>query len=114
MDTASYYVIVASAGHDTTKDAISGGLHALVENPGELERLRDDPRLMPTAVEEMIRWITPVKQFMRTATADAEVRGVPIAEGESVYLGHETRFQPLALAQLFAHIAWSFRVQATI
>ena len=43
MDTASYYVIVASAGHDTTKDAISGGLHALIENPGELDRLRDDP-----------------------------------------------------------------------
>ncbi|HEY5840475.1 MAG TPA: cytochrome P450, partial [Mycobacterium sp.] len=86
MDTASYYVIVASAGHDTTKDAISGGLHALIQNPGELERLRNDMSLMPTAVEEMIRWTTPVKEFMRTATADTEVRGVPIAKGESVYL----------------------------
>jgi cytochrome P450 len=88
MDTASYYVIVASAGHDTTKDAISGGLHALIQNPGELERLRNDPGLMPMAVEEMIRWTTPVKEFMRTATADTEVRGVPIAEGESVYLAY--------------------------
>ena len=79
-------MIVASAGHDTTKDAISGGLHALIQNPGELERLRNDMSLMPTAVEEMIRWTTPVKEFMRTATADTEVRGVPIAKGESVYL----------------------------
>jgi cytochrome P450 len=88
VDTASYYVIVASAGHDTTKDAISGGLHALIENPGELDRLRDDPGLMPTAVEEMIRWSTPVKEFMRTATADTTVRGVDIAKGESVYLAY--------------------------
>ncbi|KUH81505.1 MULTISPECIES: cytochrome P450 [unclassified Mycobacterium] len=88
MDTASYYVIVASAGHDTTKDAISGGLHALIENPDELDRLRHDPDLMPTAVEEMIRWSTPVKEFMRTAAEDTEVRGVNIAKGESVYLAY--------------------------
>jgi cytochrome P450 len=88
VDTASYYVIVASAGHDTTKDAISGGLHALIQNPGELSRLRDDPDLMPTAVEEMIRWSTPVKEFMRTATADTTVRGIDIAKGESVYLAY--------------------------
>jgi cytochrome P450 len=88
VDTASYYVIVASAGHDTTKDAISGGLHALIQNPGELDRLRSDPALMGTAVEEMIRWSTPVKEFMRTATADTTVRGVDIAKGESVYLAY--------------------------
>jgi len=88
VDTASYYVIVASAGHDTTKDAISGGLHALIENPGELDRLRADPGLMGTAVEEMIRWSTPVKEFMRTATADTTVRGVDIAKGDSVYLAY--------------------------
>ncbi|RUP32080.1 MAG: cytochrome P450 [Mycolicibacterium sp.] len=88
MDTASYYVIVASAGHDTTKDAISGGLHALIQNPGELARLKANPDLMPTAIEEMIRWSTPVKEFMRTATADTVVRGVPIAAGESVYLAY--------------------------
>jgi cytochrome P450 len=88
VDTASYYVIVASAGHDTTKDAISGGLHALIQNPGELDRLRRDPALMGTAVEEMIRWSTPVKEFMRTATADTTVRGVDIAKGESVYLAY--------------------------
>ena len=88
VDTASYYVIVASAGHDTTKDAISGGLLALIENPRELKRLGEHPELMGTAVEEMIRWTTPVKEFMRTATADTTVRGVPIAKGESVYLAY--------------------------
>lgn len=88
MDTLSYYVIVASAGHDTTKDAISGGLHALIDNPDELARLRGDLHLMPTAVEEMIRWSTPVKEFMRTAAEDTTVRGVPIAKGDSVYLAY--------------------------
>ena len=88
VDTASYYVIVASAGHDTTKDAISGGLLALIETPSELERLRQNMDLMPTAVEEMVRWATPVKEFMRTAAEDTTVRGVPIGKGESVYLAY--------------------------
>jgi cytochrome P450 len=88
IDTASYYVIVASAGHDTTKDAISGGLLALIENPGELDRLRRNMDLMPTAVEEMIRWTTPVKEFMRTAQRDYEIRGVRIGAGESVLLSY--------------------------
>ena len=88
MDTLSYYVIIASAGHDTTKDAISGGLLALAENPDQLTRLRDNMDLMPTAVEEMIRWTTPVKEFMRTAAEDTTIRGVPIAKGESVYLAY--------------------------
>ena len=77
----SYYVIVASAGHDTTRNALTGGLLALIENPDQLARLRDQPELMPLAVEEMIRWTTPVKEFMRTATEDTTVRGVPISTG---------------------------------
>ncbi|MGV0872700.1 cytochrome P450 [Mycolicibacterium sp. XJ879] len=88
VDCLSYYVIVATAGHDTTSHAISGGLQALIENPAQLARLKENPDLMPTAVEEMIRWTTPVKEFMRTAAADAEVRGVPIKQGESVYLAY--------------------------
>ncbi len=88
MDTASYYVIVASAGHDTTSAGIAGGMLALLENPGELARLQQDMGLMGTAVEEMIRWVVPVKEFMRTAQADTEVRGVPIAKGESVLLSY--------------------------
>ena len=88
VDYLSYYVIVATAGHDTTSHAISGGLRALIENPDQLERLKANPELMPTAVEEMIRWTTPVKEFMRTAAADTEVRGVPIKQGESAYLAY--------------------------
>lgn len=88
MDTLSYYVIVASAGHDTTSAAISGGLLAMIENQGELARLRDDMSLMPLATEEIIRWVVPVKEFMRTAQADTSVRGVPIAKGESVLLSY--------------------------
>lgn len=86
MDTLSYYVIVASAGHDTTSAGIAGGLLALLEHPDQLQRLQNDMSLMPTAVEEMIRWVVPVKEFMRTAQEDTEVRGVKIAKGEAVYL----------------------------
>lgn len=88
IDTVSYYVIVATAGHDTTSATISGGLHALIEHPDQLQRLRDKPELMGLATEEMIRWVTPVKEFMRTARQDTEVRGVPIAEGQSVLLSY--------------------------
>ena len=88
IDTVSYYLIVATAGHDTTSATISGGLHALVENPDQLARLRDNLGLMPLATEEMIRWVTPVKQFMRTAAKDTTVRGIPIAAGESLLLSY--------------------------
>ncbi|MCW2590959.1 MAG: putative cytochrome hydroxylase [Mycobacterium sp.] len=88
VDTVSYYVIIATAGHDTTSATISGGLQALVENPDQLQRLRDDPDLMGLATEEMIRWITPVKEFMRTAQEDNTIRGVPIKTGESVLLSY--------------------------
>jgi cytochrome P450 len=88
IDTVSYYLIVATAGHDTTSATISGGLHALIENRDQHERLRENHNLMPLATEEMIRWVTPVKEFMRTAAADTTVRGVPIAAGESVLLSY--------------------------
>jgi len=88
MDTLSYYVIVASAGHDTTSAGIAGGMRALLEHPDQLARLQADPSLMGTAVEEMIRWVVPVKEFMRTAQEDTVVRGVPIAKGEAVLLSY--------------------------
>ncbi|KEP40126.1 hypothetical protein MKSMC1_46890 [Mycobacterium kansasii] len=88
IETVSYYLIVATAGHDTTSATISGALQALIENPDQLQRLRDDLGLIPLATEEMIRWVTPVKHFMRTAAADTVVRGTPIAAGESVLLSY--------------------------
>ena len=87
VDTASYYVIVASAGHDTTKDAISGGLHALIENPDELRRLRDDTGLMATAIEDMIGGPPRSRSSCAPLAEDTTVRGVAIAEGESVVPG---------------------------
>jgi cytochrome P450 len=81
-----FFGILATAGHDTTSSTIAGGMRALIEHPDQLQRLRDDPSLVPLAVEEIIRWVSPVNSFMRTATADTEIRGQKIAAGESVLL----------------------------
>ena len=88
METISYYVIIATAGHDTTSSTIGGGLHALLEQPDQLDRLRADLSLLPSAVDEMIRWVSPVKHFMRTATEDYILRGTKIRAGESVLLSY--------------------------
>ncbi|OBG24396.1 cytochrome [Mycolicibacterium celeriflavum] len=88
IDTISYYAIIAAAGHDTTSATISGGMLALIENPEQRQRLCADLGLMPLATEEMIRWVTPVKAFMRTAAEDTTVRDVSIAAGESVLLSY--------------------------
>ena len=70
-----FCTLLVVAGNETTRNATSGGLLALIENPGELEKLRRDPALVPTAVEEIVRWVSPVVQFCRTAVEDVEVRG---------------------------------------
>jgi cytochrome P450 len=88
IDTVSYYVILATAGHDTTSAVIAGGLHALTDNPDQRERLQANMNLMPLATEEMIRWVTPAKEFMRTAREDTTVRNVSIAAGESVLMSY--------------------------
>ena len=74
------------AGNETTRNAISGGLVALAEHPEQLDRLAADPSLLPTAVEEVLRWTTPVTSFMRTAVADTELGGTPIAAGDPLLL----------------------------
>ncbi len=83
-----YYIIAATAGHDTTSNSMSGGLHALIERPDELARLQADPSLLTTAVDEMIRWTSPVKHFMRTATEDYEIRGTTVRAGQDVLLSY--------------------------
>ena len=88
MDTLSYYAIVASAGHDTTSAGLAGGMLALLQNPTSWPGSKADPSLMGTAVEEIIRWVVPVKEFMRTAQADTEIRGVPIKKGDAVLLSY--------------------------
>lgn len=88
IETVSYYAILAAAGHDTSSASIAGGMHALIHHPDQLAYLQDNPGLMPLAVEEMIRWTTPVKEFMRTAQQDYEIRGVRLTQGESVLLSY--------------------------
>ena len=88
VDTMSYYAIIATAGHDTTSSSIAGGLRALVEHPEQRENLRANLDLMPLATEEIIRWVTPVKAFMRTAAQDTTLNGVPIAAGDSLLLSY--------------------------
>lgn len=82
----SYYIIAATAGHDTTSNTTAGGLWAIAERPDQFKRLKADPSLIPSFLEETIRWVTPVKHFMRTATADAEVHGQKIAKGDWLML----------------------------
>ena len=86
-DANGYYTIIATAGHDTTSSTVAGGLLALVESPDELAKWRADPHgLGASAVNEMFRWVSPVRHFMRTATRDYPLRGETIRAGESVTL----------------------------
>ncbi|WP_310498954.1 cytochrome P450 [Sandarakinorhabdus sp.] len=84
MEAISYYAITVTAGHDTTSSTASGGLLQLIRNPAEMAKLKADPSLIPQAVEEMIRWVTPVKHFMRTATQDTVVGGKTIRAGDGL------------------------------
>ena len=84
IEFGSFFVQLVTAGNDTTQGMLSNGLLAFFENPDQLERLRDDPSLTTTAVEEILRYESPLHYFRRTATADTEIRGVPIAEGDKV------------------------------
>jgi cytochrome P450 len=86
METLGYYLITFTAGHDTTKNALAGGMHALVHNPGEYAKLRRDPGMVKSAVEEIVRWTTPVNYMKRTASRDAVVGEQAIAEGEELIL----------------------------
>jgi cytochrome P450 len=81
-----FFLILSVAGSETTRNAISQGLLALVERPDDLADLRADPMLWDTATDEVIRWASPVTDFGRTATADTELGGVQIAAGDRVML----------------------------
>jgi|688.fasta_scaffold64492_2 cholest-4-en-3-one 26-monooxygenase len=79
-----FVLLLAVAGNETTRNAISHGVHALIENPDQWELLRDNPSLVDSAVEEILRWSSPVNVFRRTATCDVELHGETIREGDSV------------------------------
>ena len=85
-DVFGYFNITATAGHDTTSYALTGGMLALIQNPEQLAMLRADRALMPLAVEEILRWTTPVKHFCRTAVSDCVVAGKPVKAGDHLLL----------------------------
>lgn len=86
LELVSYFLILATAGHDTTAASLGGGLLALMEHPEQFERLRREPALLPSAIEEMFRWVTPVKHFCRTAADDYVLRGKQIRKGDILLL----------------------------
>ena len=88
FEAMSYYVIVATAGHDTTSSSTAGAVWGMCQFPEAFAAVKADPSLIPGMVDESIRWVTPVKHFMRSATADTELRGRKIAKGDWLWLAY--------------------------
>jgi cytochrome P450 len=86
VELLSYYFLLVVAGNETTRNAMTGGLLAFLEHPAEWQKLRVDGGLVDRAVEEVVRWTTPVIQFARTATRDYTIRGTTIQKGQAVCL----------------------------
>jgi len=87
LEAMSYYIITAAAGHDTTSASTGGGVLAMLQDPEQLKKMMSDPKAYSrTAVDEAIRWTTPVKHFMRTAQDDYTLRGKKVLKGESLLL----------------------------
>jgi cholest-4-en-3-one 26-monooxygenase len=85
-DFSAFFMLLLVAGNETTRNLISGGLLALIEHPEQRARLMADRSLLPSAIEEMLRWVSPVNVFRRTATRDVEVGGQQLREGDKVAL----------------------------
>ena len=83
-----FMLLLTLAGNETTRNSISWGMRALIENPEQYALLRDRPDLIDSAVEEILRWASPVLHFRRTATADTELHGQRIAKGDKVVMWH--------------------------
>jgi cholest-4-en-3-one 26-monooxygenase len=88
MEFNLFFLLLAVAGNETTRNAISHGMLALIEHPDQRRRLLDDPSLLDGAIEEILRWATPVMHFRRTATVDIEIGGQQIAAGDRVVMWH--------------------------
>jgi cytochrome P450 len=86
LDMLGHYVIIATAGHDTTSSAIAGGLLALIEHPDQLELLQAQPELIDNAADEIIRYVSPVKHFMRNCQEQFMLRDVTFEPGDLLYL----------------------------
>jgi cytochrome P450 len=81
-----FFLLLQNAGSETTRNLITSGTLALLDDPAQMDRLRSDPELLPVAIEELLRYVTPVVQFCRTAVTDTEIGGQPIAAGDRVAL----------------------------
>jgi len=77
-----FFILLMNAGGDTTRNLVAAGILALMQHPAERQRLEADPSLMPSAIEEMLRYTSPVTVFVRTATKDTELHGIPIKAGQ--------------------------------
>ena len=86
LETMSYCLITFTAGHETTRGGIGGGLHAMLQHPEVRERWAAHPELTPLAIDELIRYVTPVNTMMRTASRDYALRGQKIREGDRLVL----------------------------
>jgi cytochrome P450 len=86
FETLSYFALLIIAGNETTRNAITGGIYALINHPEQWQQLKRDPALIPSAVEEILRWTSPVIQFTRIAMRDTTLRNQKIREGEVLAL----------------------------
>jgi cytochrome P450 len=82
MEFIMFFVLLLVAGGDTTRNLVAGGVRMLIEHPEERAKLEAGPSLLPTAIEEMLRYVSPVNVFVRTATKDTELRGVRVKKGD--------------------------------
>jgi Cytochrome P450 len=124
FEASSYFVALASAGHDTTSATLAGGLLALIQNPDEMRKLRTNPDLIPAAVDEMVRWVSPVKHFFRTSTEIYKLRGKTIRSGDHLMMAYpsanrdddafEQPFSFIADRNPNRHVGFGFGIHACI
>jgi cytochrome P450 len=124
FEASSYFVALASAGHDTTSATLAGGLLALIQNPDEMRKLRTKPDLIPVAVDEMVRWVSPVKHFFRTSTETYTLRGKTIRPGDHLMMAYpsanrdddafEHPFSFIADRTPNRHVGFGFGIHACI
>ena len=124
FEASSYFVALASAGHDTTSATLAGGLLALIQNPDEMQKLRANPDLIPAAVDEMVRWVSPVKHFFRTATETYTLRDKTIRPGDHLMMAYpsanrddeafERPFSFIADRNPNRHLGFGFGIHACI
>lgn len=84
LEFNSFFMLLINAGGDTTRNLVAGGMCVLMDNPDQREKLEADSSLLPTAVEELLRYVSPVIAFARTAMRDTELRGTPVSKGDRV------------------------------